>query len=47
MTDTKLIPYIVESIQTYWDMPALTDYPGKAMSYGDAGRRIMWLHRLY
>ncbi|HQH50371.1 MAG TPA: AMP-binding protein [Candidatus Cloacimonadota bacterium] len=47
MTDTKLIPYIVESIQTYWDMPAFTDYPGKAMSYGDAGRRIMWMHKLY
>jgi len=47
MITEKLIPYLTESIKEYWDLPAFTDYPGTALSYGDVGRRILWLHRLY
>ena len=47
MINEKLIPYLVSSIQEYWDLPAFTDYPGDALSYADVGRRIMWMHRLF
>ncbi len=47
MINEKLIPYIVDSIKNYWDLPAFTDYPGHALKYSDVGRRIVWLHRLY
>ncbi len=47
MINEKLIPYLSDSIKEYWDTPAFTDYPGTALSYGDVGRRILWLHRLF
>ncbi|MDY0336736.1 MAG: AMP-binding protein [Candidatus Cloacimonadaceae bacterium] len=47
MINEKLIPYIVSSIQEHWDLPALTDYPGPALSYAEVGRRIIWMHHLY
>lgn len=47
MITEKLIPYLLKSIKNYWDLPAFTDYPGSAISYGDVGRQIAWLHRLY
>ncbi len=46
MINEKLIPYIGKAIKDYWDLPAFTDYPGTALSYGDVARRIVWLHRL-
>lgn len=47
MIQEKLIPYLIDSIKTYWDMPAFTDYPGPALKYSDVGKQLMWLHRLY
>ncbi|MDD2332284.1 MAG: AMP-binding protein [Candidatus Cloacimonetes bacterium] len=47
MISEKLIPYFTNSIKEYWNLPALTDYPGSALSYADVAKRIMWLHRLY
>ncbi len=47
MINEKLIPYLTDSIKEYWELPAFTDYPGKAQSYGDVGRTILWLHRLF
>lgn len=47
MIDEKLIPYLVSSIQEFWELPAFTDYPGTALSYKDVGRRMMWLHRRF
>ena len=47
MISEKLIPYLVDSIRTYWDLPAFTDYPGPALSYGDVGKRILWLHQVF
>ncbi len=47
MITEKLIPYLLDSIKQYWDLPALTDYPGPAISYGEAGRQIVWMHRLF
>lgn len=47
MINEKLIPYIVDSIKAYWDLPAFTDYPGKAISYSEVGRQILWMHRLF
>ncbi|MCB5224969.1 MAG: AMP-binding protein [Candidatus Cloacimonadaceae bacterium] len=47
MITEKLIPYLCDSIKQYWDFPAFTDYPGPSLSYGDVGKRIVWLHRLF
>ncbi len=47
MITEKLIPYLLDSIKQYWDLPAFTDYPGPAISYGEVGRQIAWLHKLY
>ena len=47
MINEKLIPYLNDSIKEFWDLPAFTDYPGIALSYGDVGKRIAWLHRLF
>jgi long-chain acyl-CoA synthetase len=47
MIDEKLIPYLVDSIKTYWDMPAFTDYPGPALAYSEVGKNILWLHQFY
>lgn len=47
MIDEKLIPYIRGAIKDYWDLPAFTDYPGKAISYGEVGRQIVWMHKLF
>ena len=47
MVSEKLIPYLVDSIKSYWDMPAFTDYPGPALHYSDVGKRILWLHQIY
>lgn len=47
MINEKLIPYLAESLKTYWDMPAFTDYPGPVLMYSEVGKQILWLHRLY
>ncbi len=47
MITEKLIPYLVDSTKTYWDLPAFTDYPGDALNYSDVAKRILWLHQLY
>ncbi len=47
MITEKLIPYLLDSIKQYWDLPSLTDYPGPAISYGEVGRQIVWMHRLF
>jgi len=47
MITEKLIPTLVEAIKEYWDLPAFTDYPGTALSYGEVGARMLWLHRLF
>ena len=47
MITEKLIPYLLDSIKSYWDLPAFTDYPGHAVTYGEAARWIVWLHGLY
>ncbi|MCB5264031.1 MAG: AMP-binding protein, partial [Candidatus Cloacimonadaceae bacterium] len=47
MIEEKLIVKLANSIREYWDLPALTDYPGPAMSYSEAAGRILWLHRIF
>ena len=47
MIQEKLIPYLIDSIKTYWNMPAFTDYPGPAINYSEVGKQLMWLHRLF
>lgn len=47
MISEKLIPIILDSIKTFWDNPAFTDYPGPSISYGEVGKQIAWLHRLF
>ncbi len=47
MIEEKLIVKLANSIREYWDLPALTDYPGPAMNYSEAAGRILWLHRIF
>nr|MDK2850352.1 long-chain acyl-CoA synthetase [Candidatus Cloacimonadota bacterium] len=47
MISEKLIPYLVDSIREYWDLPAFTDYPGNAINYSGVGRRLIWMHDLF
>lgn len=47
MVTEKLIPYISNAMKDYWKLPAFTDYPGTALSYGDVAKRMIWLHRLF
>ncbi|MFO8144459.1 MAG: AMP-binding protein [Candidatus Syntrophosphaera sp.] len=47
MISEKLIPYLTDSIRTYWDLDAFTDYPGPALKYSDVGKRILWMHKLF
>ena len=47
MIQEKLIPYLIDSIKNYWDMPAFTDYPGPALKYSDVGKQLLWIHRLF
>ncbi len=47
MIEEKLIPYLINSIKEYWDLPAFTDYPGPAIKYSEVGKQVMWMHRLF
>jgi long-chain acyl-CoA synthetase len=47
MIKEKLIPYLIDSIVEFWDLPAFTNYPGDAINYSDVGRRVMWMHDLF
>ncbi len=47
MITEKLIPTLVEAIKEHWNLPAFTDYPGPAVSYGEFAGRMLWLHRLF
>lgn len=35
------------SIKKNWELPALSDFKGETMSYGDVARRIAGMHRLF
>lgn len=47
MIKEKLIPCLCNSMREFWSLPAFTDYPGSALSYGDVAKRLLWLHKLY
>jgi len=47
MIEEKLIPYLNSSIREFWQMPAFTDYPGKATTYSEVARTALWLNRLF
>jgi len=38
---------IETSLKENWDLPALSDYKGDTLSYGDCARKIQHLHRLF
>lgn len=43
----NLIALFERSIRNNWELPALTDYNGAGYTYGDAGRLILKLHKLF
>lgn len=47
MISEKLIPYLEKSFREFWDLPAFSDYPGPAISYKEAAKRVIWLHKLF
>ncbi len=46
-TYKDFISYIQYSIQTHWDLDALTDYEGTTLQYKDVARKIEKLHILF
>ena len=47
MIKENFVAYIADSISQNWDYPALSDYKGEDYTYGDTGRKIIWLHELF
>ena len=45
--EQSFIAYIKNSIQTNWDLDALTDYKGATLQYKDVARKIEKLHILF
>lgn len=39
--------YLEKSFQKHWELPAMTDYPGKPLLYSDVAEQILRLHVLF
>ena len=46
MVNKTLIDYFEISIIDNWDLPALTDYKGEGLTYGEVARKIKKIHIL-
>jgi len=47
MLKESLVNEIEESIKRNWQLPALSDYKGKTLSYGEIASKIKWLHYIF
>lgn len=48
MIKQNFIELYEQSFVNYWDLPALTDYPGKnTYTYGELAAKIAWVHLLF
>jgi len=47
MIKENLVQYIEEGIKQGWNSPALTDYKGSTITYGELAKRIAMLHLLF
>jgi len=47
MMKVRFVDRVHRSIVTNWDLPALSNYNEKPVSYGQMGDRILWLHSLF
>lgn len=47
MIKENLVEYIENGIKQGWDKPALTDYQGATLTYGEVAKRIATLHLIF
>jgi long-chain acyl-CoA synthetase len=47
MIKERFIDYIEKSIQKNWKLPALSDYNGESLTYGDTGNYILKFHLMF
>ena len=47
MKDNALVGYFESSIKKHWDLPALSDYKGDGLTYGEIARKIKKIHILF
>ncbi len=46
MKNENLVAYFETSIKKHWDLPALSDYKGDGLTYGEVARKIKKIHIL-
>lgn len=47
MLEKTFVSYLTESIVNNWEIEALTDYKGESFTYGDVGKYIIRIHKLF
>lgn len=47
MLEKTFVSYLTESIVNNWEIEALADYKGESFTYGDVGKYIIRIHKLF
>jgi long-chain acyl-CoA synthetase len=47
MEQHNFVKVFEKSIKMHWDLPALSDYKGKTLTYGEVGNKVLKLHKLF
>ena len=47
MLNENFVKTIETSLKKHWDLPALSDYQGQPLSYGDVAAQIIRLHAIF
>ncbi|HNX00534.1 MAG TPA: AMP-binding protein [Candidatus Cloacimonadota bacterium] len=47
MITENFVPYLIDSLKEFWDLPAFTDYGKNTITYAEAAREIAWLYKVF
>jgi len=47
MIPERYVRMLETSIKNNWELPAMSDYQGETITYGELGKRILWLHQVF
>jgi long-chain acyl-CoA synthetase len=47
MIQERYVNMLEDSIKKNWELPALSNYQGANINYGEMGEKILWLHNVY
>jgi len=47
MIPERYVRMLETSIKDNWELPAMSDYQGETITYGELGKRILWLHQVF